>query len=100
MADRYIGQVAVPDVKHAVRIEDAITGLRREITTNCSNILQRARTINAAAHGTFRIKHWESLVSGIKQSEMETSSIDELEQLRARTNTIALEMEEFSQGLI
>jgi hypothetical protein len=103
MAQRYATGLTVPEVEAegAVPIEGTISGLRSDIGGKCAALLQRARVINAAAHGhgAFRLRFWESRIASINEARAATFSIHELRQLRRQCQTLSLELEEFSKGL-
>lgn len=104
MAQRYATGLTVPEVEaeRAVPIEGTISGLRSEIGERCAALLQRARAINAAAHGhgAFRLRFWENRITQVKEAQAATFSIHELRQLRRQCQMLSAEMEEFSRGLL
>lgn len=105
MAEKYAtNQLMVPevDMQDAVPIETTIGNLRKDIETKCTALLQRARTINAATHGSgpFRLRFWENRIGQVRNAQMTTFSIQELRHLKRQCQTISHEMEEFSKGLL
>lgn len=102
MAGRYADQLVIPEVQHVVPIETVICNLRRDIDSNCAALLQRARVINTATHGTgpFRLRFWEMRIAQIRQTERGTFSIQELRHLRRQCQVLSHDMEQFSKGLL
>lgn len=97
MAGRQSTDFAIPDVQDAVQIESAIEELRRDIKSDCSELLQRARRINEARprRGAFRLRYWETCVSQIKEAQMGTFSLEKLKQLKNRCKKLLQQLEQF-----
>lgn len=102
MATRYAEQLVVPEVQHVVPIETIIDNLRKEIDSNCTTLVQRARMIYAATEGTgpFRLRFWEMRINQIRDAERRTYSIQELRHLKRQCHTLSQDMEQFSRGLL
>ena len=92
--------IAVPDVKDAVPVDDLINSLKRDIESDCRLLIQRAQVIEGAVRGGgFRYRFWESRINEIRKAQIATYSIDELKELRQKCAAISQELEEFSTRL-
>lgn len=93
-------QIAVPDVKDAVPLDDLINGLKRDIEADCRLLIQRAQVIGGAVRGGgFRYRFWESRINDIRKAQISTYNVEELKELRERCAAISQELEEFSTRL-
>jgi hypothetical protein len=99
MAQRQFIEFAVPDVKNPVSIETTIENLRKEIKSNCGQILRRAREINSATprNSAFRLRYWETQVSRIKEAQMATFSLERLGKLKNKCKILLQQIEQFSK---
>jgi len=97
MVGRQSADFAVPDVEDAVQIESAIENLRGDIKSSCTQLLKRAREINAIKprNGAFRLRYWETQVSQIGEAQMATLSIEKLKQLKSKCKMLLQQIEQF-----
>ncbi|MFH0737639.1 MAG: hypothetical protein V1827_03725 [Candidatus Micrarchaeota archaeon] len=85
--DRY----AIPEVAEEP-IEDIVARMRKCITTECSDLLKRARK-----GGSNRSRLWESRINRIIEANSGTFSIDTLEGLKKECQTLSEELDRFGE---
>ena len=88
------GKYDVPDFKDEP-IEVVIGNLRKGIASDCSALLTKARKVNVERHGSFNIKLWEARVCKVREAQVATFSIEELESLRKECVAISAQLEAF-----
>jgi hypothetical protein len=95
MAGKASGKYDVPDFKDAP-IEVLIADLRKGIASDCSVLLMKARRVYADHHG-FNLKSWEARVCKVREAQVATYSIEELESLRKECKEMSAQLDSFAR---
>jgi len=95
---RHDGRFLAPEVNDAVLLETEIADLRREIASDCAKLLVQALTVNGERHGRFNLKFWESRISGVREAQLATFSIDDLTKLKHECVTISQRLAEYGRA--
>lgn len=101
MATRY-DPMMVPDVEHAIPIEDEITALRKDVEERCALILRRVKVFGEKSQGreTLKLRSIEKKAIRIRQARFESFGIEELHELVRESEGILLEVEKLSKGSV
>ena len=92
-------EFAVPEVSDAVELDSMIDGLHKEIAADCTRLANRAREIDGTQpkNKAFRLKYWEDQIDQIREAQMATANIEELQCLRQRCQLTLQQMDRFSR---
>jgi len=101
MATRY-DPMMVPDVEHAVPIEDEICALRKDVEERCALILRWVKVFGEKSSGreTLKLRSFEKKAIRIKQAQFESFGIDDLHALVKESEGILQEIEKLSKGSV
>lgn len=87
-----------PEAGDAIEIGDEIAGLRNEVAAGCTRLLAQARKVNADLRGNgFNLKFWEGRISSIRETQLATFSVNELNRLRHECNEISHRLAAFGK---
>lgn len=92
-------EFAVPEVNDALELDSTIDGLHKEIASDCARLLKRAREIDGSSPKikAFRLRYWEGQIDQIREAQMATANIEELQCLRQRCQLTLKQMDRFSK---
>lgn len=92
-----IDRFTIPNIQDTEPIEELVAKLRRNICSECTGLLRKARMINAASAKTssFNLRLWESRINRILEAQANTFSIEELQQLRRDCEMLVQELRRF-----
>jgi len=80
---------SIPDVQHAVPIEDMVARMRKDIMSECAGLLKRTKTAGAS----MRARRWESRISRIIETQATTYCISDLKKLKSECRSLSQELE-------
>ncbi|MEW6035407.1 MAG: hypothetical protein AB1529_02230 [Candidatus Micrarchaeota archaeon] len=95
MGENYSGRFAIPDVPGTEPIESIVARLRRDIASDCSGLLRRAKTARVSQAGSYRARVWESRICRIIEANATTFSILELRRLKRECTVLSQELRGF-----
>jgi hypothetical protein len=94
MAGKGSGKYDITDFTDAP-IEVLIGNLRKDIASDCSALLAKARRANAEHRGNFNLKHWEARVDRVREAQVATFSLEELRSLKRECQAMSGQLDAF-----
>lgn len=84
----------IPEVRDAEPIVGMVARLRKDIVSECAELLRRARKANADSRGaaSYRVRRWEGRINRILEANATTFSIGELRRLRKECTALSDEL--------
>ena len=91
------GRYDIPDFTDEP-IEVLIGNLRKGITTDCAALLAKARRVNFDHRGNgFNLRTWERRITRVREAEVATYCLKELEALRQECRGMSSRLDLFSR---
>jgi len=87
----------IPEAHDAVSIDATVARLRKEIGSKCSSLLRRTARTSPIKVSSDRAALWKSKINHILGTKDSTFSIEELEGLLHKCDTISQEVERFER---
>ncbi len=77
-------------------IEVIIGNLRKGIASDCHRLLENARMVSEKRE-CFNLKAWEGRISNIREAELATYSLHELNALKRQCHVLSVQLSNFSR---
>ena len=75
-------------------IEVIIGNLRKGIASDCHHLLESARKANSERR-SFNLKAWEGKITSIREAELATYSLHELNALKRQCHILSVQLSDF-----